>query len=260
MAVPPGVRTRAERVIVQPLQQGMYFLYGTQLWFVVLAGVAVFALACVNLSTLLLARARSAGAPRRDPPRAQRVRVAHLCLDGVRVAAGERGRGRRRGPCVRLDPAGAPRGRAAVSGRGSRWRRAGARSLPSPDLFDSLSTFMGVSQAAGLVDRDGQPINLRKGLLVDAVATLGSGLAGTSSGTTYIESVAGIRMGGRRGLTSVATAMCFLPCLFLAPLAAAVPGFATRRRADPRGHRDVPAVCRGVGLRTRLCCLQTSLI
>ncbi len=34
-------------------------------------------------------------------------------------------------------------------------------------------------------------------------------------------------MGGRTGLTSVATACCFLPCLFLAPLAAAVPGFAT---------------------------------
>jgi adenine/guanine/hypoxanthine permease len=95
------------------------------------------------------------------------------------------------------------------------------------DLFDSLSTFIGVSQAAGLVDKDGQPINLRKGLLVDALATLGSGVAGTSSGTTYIESVAGIRMGGRTGLTSVATAACFLPCLFLAPLAAAVPGFAT---------------------------------
>jgi adenine/guanine/hypoxanthine permease len=95
------------------------------------------------------------------------------------------------------------------------------------DLFDSLSTFIGVSQAAGLVDADGQPRNLRQGLIVDSLATLGSGIAGTSSGTTYVESVAGIRMGGRTGLTSVATACCFLPCLFLAPLAAAVPGFAT---------------------------------
>jgi adenine/guanine/hypoxanthine permease len=95
------------------------------------------------------------------------------------------------------------------------------------DLFDSLSTFMGVSQAAGLVDRDGQPLELRRGLIVDSLATLSSGLAGTSPGTTYIESVAGIRMGGRTGLTSVVTAFCFLPCLFLAPLAAAVPGYAT---------------------------------
>jgi adenine/guanine/hypoxanthine permease len=95
------------------------------------------------------------------------------------------------------------------------------------DLFDSLSTFIGVSQASGMVDRDGQPLNLRKGLIVDALATLGSGLAGTSPATTYIESVAGIRMGGRTGLTSIVTAACFVPCLFVAPLAASVPAFAT---------------------------------
>jgi AGZA family xanthine/uracil permease-like MFS transporter len=95
------------------------------------------------------------------------------------------------------------------------------------DLFDSLSTFIGVSGAAGLTDSDGRPLNLRRGLTVDAVATLTSGLAGTSPGTAYVESIAGIRMGGRTGLASVVTALCFLPCLFLGPLAAAVPGYAT---------------------------------
>jgi AGZA family xanthine/uracil permease-like MFS transporter len=95
------------------------------------------------------------------------------------------------------------------------------------DLFDSLSTFIGVSTAAGLTDADGRPINLRRGLIVDAFATFGAGLAGTSSGTAYVESIAGIRMGGRTGLTSVVTALCFLPCFFIAPLAAAVPAYAT---------------------------------
>ena len=95
------------------------------------------------------------------------------------------------------------------------------------DLFDSLSTFIGVSNAAGLTDKDGRPINLRRGLIVDAVATFCSGLAGTSPGTAYVESIAGIRMGARTGRASVATALCFVPCLFLAPLAAAIPGFAT---------------------------------
>ncbi|MFC1522816.1 NCS2 family permease [Elusimicrobiota bacterium] len=95
------------------------------------------------------------------------------------------------------------------------------------DLFDSISTFVGVSQAANMLDKDGNPKNLRKGLIVDALATLGSGLAGTSSGTTYIESAAGIEAGGRTGLTSVFTALCFLPCLFLAPLAGMVPAYAT---------------------------------
>ena len=95
------------------------------------------------------------------------------------------------------------------------------------DLFDSLSTFIGVAGAAGLTDRDGRPINLRRGLIVDAIATLTSGLAGTSPGTAYVESIAGIRMGGRSGRASVVTALCFVPCFFLSPLAAAVPGYAT---------------------------------
>jgi len=95
------------------------------------------------------------------------------------------------------------------------------------DLFDSLSTFIGVAGASGLTDPDGRPRNLKRGLIVDAFATLGAGLAGTSSGTAYVESIAGIRMGARTGRASVVTALCFLPCFFIGPLAAAVPGYAT---------------------------------
>jgi len=95
------------------------------------------------------------------------------------------------------------------------------------DLFDSISTFIGVSNAADLLDERGHPRNLRQGLIVDSLATLGAGLAGSSSGTAYIESVAGINMGGRTGLTSVFTALCFLPCFFIAPLAGMVPPYAT---------------------------------
>jgi adenine/guanine/hypoxanthine permease len=95
------------------------------------------------------------------------------------------------------------------------------------DLFDSLSTFIGVAQAAQLVDAQGRPRNLRRGLTVDALATLTAGLVGSSPGTAYVESIAGIRMGGRTGRTAVVTGLCFLPCLFIAPLAAAVPPYAT---------------------------------
>ncbi|HEX8844363.1 MAG TPA: NCS2 family permease [Pyrinomonadaceae bacterium] len=95
------------------------------------------------------------------------------------------------------------------------------------DLFDSISTFIGVSEASGMLDEDGNPKNLKQGLIVDAFATLGAGLAGTSSGTAYIESVAGIQAGGRTGLTSVFTALCFLPFFFVAPLAGMVPLYAT---------------------------------
>ncbi len=95
------------------------------------------------------------------------------------------------------------------------------------DLFDSISAFMGCSQALKLQEQDQSPKNLREGLIVDSWATLCAGLFGTSAGVTFIESAAGIEVGGRSGLTSIVTALCFLPCLFLAPLAGMVPSYAT---------------------------------
>lgn len=95
------------------------------------------------------------------------------------------------------------------------------------DLFDSISTFIGVSHATGLTDEEGHPRNLKQGLIVDSLATLGAGLFGTSSGTAYIESASGINAGARTGQASVVTALCFLPCFFVAPLAGAVPSYAT---------------------------------
>ena len=100
-------------------------------------------------------------------------------------------------------------------------------SIMFTDLFDSISTFIGVAHAGDLLDKDGHPRNLREGLIVDSLATLGAGLAGTSSGTAYIESIAGIQMGGRTGKTAIVTALCFLPCFFIAPLAGMVPPYAT---------------------------------
>jgi AGZA family xanthine/uracil permease-like MFS transporter len=95
------------------------------------------------------------------------------------------------------------------------------------DMFDSISTFLGVAQVAGLVDNEGQPLNVGKALLVDAAATTISGLFGTSSGTTYIESASGVEEGGKTGLTAVVTGLLFLPFMFLSPLLAFVPAIAT---------------------------------
>jgi AGZA family xanthine/uracil permease-like MFS transporter len=95
------------------------------------------------------------------------------------------------------------------------------------DLFDSLSTFVGVAHATGLTDDKGEPRNLPRALFVDALATLSAGLLGTSSGTAYIESAAGINAGARTGRAAVVCGLCFLPFLFLGPLAAAVPPAAT---------------------------------
>ena len=95
------------------------------------------------------------------------------------------------------------------------------------DLFDSLSTFVGVAEAGDLHDADGQPRNLNRSLLTDAVATTLAGLLGTSPGTAYIESAVGIAQGGRMGLTAVVAGFCFLPFLFLSPLLSVIPAIAT---------------------------------
>lgn len=95
------------------------------------------------------------------------------------------------------------------------------------DLFDSLSTLVGLAEAANLVDEQGEPRNIKRSLLTDAVATTLAGLVGSSPGTAYIESAVGIEAGGRTGLTAVVAALLFLPFLFLAPLLSVVPSIAT---------------------------------
>ena len=95
------------------------------------------------------------------------------------------------------------------------------------DMFDSIGTFVGVAEVAGLVDAEGEPIHIGQALLMDGFSTTISGLFGTSSGTVYVESAAGIREGGRTGLTAVVTGLLFLPFMFLSPLLSFVPAVAT---------------------------------
>ncbi len=95
------------------------------------------------------------------------------------------------------------------------------------DMFDSLSTFVGVAEAANLVDQNGEPRNVKASLIVDAFSTTISGLFGTSAGTAYIESATGIEEGGRTGLTAVVAGLLFLPFMFFSPLLAVIPEIAT---------------------------------
>ncbi len=95
------------------------------------------------------------------------------------------------------------------------------------DMFDSISTFLGVAYVGGLLDEKGQPINVDRALLIDALGTTISGLSGTSSATTYIESAAGIREGGRTGLTAVVAGLIFLPFMFFGPVLSLIPSVAT---------------------------------
>ena len=95
------------------------------------------------------------------------------------------------------------------------------------DLFDSLSTFVGVAQAGNLLASDGRPRNIKQSLIVDGFSTALSGLLGSSSGTSFIESAAGISQGGRTGLVAVVAGLLFLPFLFLSPLLSVIPALAT---------------------------------
>ena len=95
------------------------------------------------------------------------------------------------------------------------------------DVFDTAGTLVGVATRAGLVDDDGQLPRLRRALLSDSTATVVGAVAGTSSTTSYIESAAGVEAGGRTGLTAVVCGLLFIACLFFAPLAQAVPAYAT---------------------------------
>jgi AGZA family xanthine/uracil permease-like MFS transporter len=91
------------------------------------------------------------------------------------------------------------------------------------DMFDSISTFVGVSEVGGLNDENGEPRNIKESLIVDGVSTTISGLLGSSPGTSYIESAAGIEAGGRSGLTAAFAGLLFIPFLFLAPAIGMVP-------------------------------------
>ncbi len=95
------------------------------------------------------------------------------------------------------------------------------------DMFDSISTFIGVSEAAGLIDENGEPKNVKEALIVDAIGTTISGVFGTSAATSYIESATGVEEGGRTGLTAIIAGLLFLPFMFLSPLLSVVPSIAT---------------------------------
>jgi len=95
------------------------------------------------------------------------------------------------------------------------------------DLFDTAGTLVGVTQGAGMVDQQGNLPRLKNALLADSSATIVGSVLGTSTTTSYVESLAGVEAGGRTGLTAVIVALLFLLSLFFAPLAGAIPSYAT---------------------------------
>jgi len=90
------------------------------------------------------------------------------------------------------------------------------------DFFDTAGTLMAVGARAGLINEKGELVDGDRALLADSTATVVGAVLGTSSTTSYIESLTGVEAGGRTGLTSVVTAGLFLLALFFSPLLSVV--------------------------------------
>ncbi len=95
------------------------------------------------------------------------------------------------------------------------------------DMFDTIGTLYGTASQADMLDENGDPVDIDKSMHADSIATVAGGVLGTSTCTTFVESAAGVAAGGRTGLASIITAICFFACLFLTPLAAIIPSCAT---------------------------------
>jgi AGZA family xanthine/uracil permease-like MFS transporter len=91
------------------------------------------------------------------------------------------------------------------------------------DFFDTAGTLTSVANVAGKVDKQGKVKDINKAMLSDSVGTVAGALMGTTTVTSYVESGAGVKAGGRTGMTSLVIGVLFLACLFFAPLATSLP-------------------------------------
>ena len=90
------------------------------------------------------------------------------------------------------------------------------------DFFDTAGTLVAVANRTNLVNKEGELENVDKALTTDAIGTIVGAALGTSTVTSYIESAAGVEVGGRTGLTSVTTGVLFLVAIVFAPILAVV--------------------------------------
>ena len=95
------------------------------------------------------------------------------------------------------------------------------------DMFDTMGTLIGVSNDTGMLDANGTLPKAKGAFLSDAIATSVGAVFGTSTTTTFVESAAGVAVGGRTGLTAIVAGLLFLLSVFLYPLFVAIPSFAT---------------------------------
>ena len=91
------------------------------------------------------------------------------------------------------------------------------------DFFDTAGTLTSVANVSGKIGSDGKIKDIDKAMLSDSVSSVAGAMLGTSTVTTYVESAAGVKAGGRTGMTSLVIGVLFLACLFFSPLATSLP-------------------------------------
>ena len=91
------------------------------------------------------------------------------------------------------------------------------------DFFDTAGTLTSVANVAGKVGKDGKVQDINKAMLSDSVGTVAGAMMGTTTVTSYVESGAGVKAGGKTGMTSLVIGLLFLACIFFAPLATSLP-------------------------------------
>ncbi len=93
-------------------------------------------------------------------------------------------------------------------------------------LVDTMGSLVGVSARAGFLDERGRLPQIERPMIADALSTTFAALVGTTTSGAFIESAAGINVGGRTGLTAIVVAAMFGLALFFAPIVTAIPSSA----------------------------------
>ncbi len=91
------------------------------------------------------------------------------------------------------------------------------------DMFDTIGTLVGVASRTGLM-KNGHLPRGNRALAADAGGTMLGAMLGSSTVTSYIESITGVASGARTGLAALVTAGCLVVAMIFQPLVEMVGG------------------------------------
>ncbi len=81
------------------------------------------------------------------------------------------------------------------------------------DMFDTAGTLIAIGAEAGRIETDGHIEGVERALTSDAVASMAGAVVGTSTTTSFIESITGIHAGARTGIMPIVVGILFAVAL-----------------------------------------------